>query len=1290
MKLLLALACTLAATCAQSRELLVLTAPPVQAGKFHVLDEIARPHGWRVRPIYADRLTGEEGPALFQGADLVLLDIPYDPVVEAVERKVGRALAQSGARWLRVQAERHAAHGLPQADARQLWLYYVNGGKRNFDGFFRFLEARGPVPPPIVFPRAGIYHPDYDAVVFADAAQYFAWKGVSVQARPPVVAFALHQHYIASELTHFIDATIRAIEARGAVALAFYAPFEDERAFEKLLTPDGRPVADALINSQIMLRADQRRAEFERLGIPVIQAMPYRRGDVAEWRQDPAGVHLMDVPFYLAQPEYAGVMDAMSAAASRKRDGQIVAIPGQVEAVVGKALNLVRLQRTPNAEKRVALFYWNYPPGETNLGASFLNVPRSLAGLLTAMQAAGYAVQPRDAEALVPALQRLLRPYYRDGELQALLADGLAAELPVSRYRAWFELLPAEVQERINARWGRPEDSAMVIQAGGEPRFVVPRLALGNLVALPQPPRGERRDDREKALYHDTAVPVNHFYLAAYLWAREVLGAHALVHFGTHGTQEWMPGKERGLAVTDDALLPIADAPVVYPYIVDDVGEAVQAKRRGRALTLSYQTAPFAPAGLHNALNDLHALVHEWQSLTEGEVREKTAARILEGARKLHFEKDLGVGEAQAKRDFPAFLQKLHDWLHELAHASQPLGMHTLGATQEPRYRLGTVLQMLGAEFVTLTDAEPDETFVEDYRKLTQSAPFRFLEKHVAHSEPLAAGTDAKLAALTERARAYYAALDAAPEMASVLAALAGRHVVPGYGGDPIRNPDSLPTGRNLYGFDPSRVPTKAAYDAGREALEKLIAAHRERNGAPPTKLAFALWSVETMRHFGVLEAQALYALGVRPRWSEGGQVTGVELIPRAELKRARIDVVLSATGLYRDHFPNVMRHLAEAAALAARADEADNAVRANSALLAARLRAAGVEAGKAERAAATRIFSNDTGNYGTGLAEATLASDTWERTDRMAAMYLARMQHAYGTDMKSWGEKLPGVNLYAENLKGVQAAALSRTSNLYGMLTTDDPFQYLGGISLAVRHLTGRSPELYISNLREAGNSRAENAAQFLARELRTRQFHPGWIESLMKEGYSGTTEILDSLNNFWGWQVTAPELVRADQWQEFADVYVRDKLGLGVSDWFERANPAALAQMIERMLEAVRKDYWRADAATVRELARRYRELADAHDVRTDNRKFTEFLQRAAGYGLAAPAPRRPAAAAAAPAPQPAPRPEIRGMKLVPVVPTPLNVVDALQRAFALALLLAALTFGGMAEARRRPLTL
>ncbi len=1328
--LLCALLASMVAASVQARELLVLTAAPVQAGKFPVLNGFAAPLGWKVRHVFAERLTGEEGPALFKGADFILLDIPYDPVVEAVERKVGKFLDASGAPWLKVQDKGHAARGLAEADASRLWAYYLNGGKRNFAHFFQYLDAvvaqrpAASIPPPVVYPERGVYHPDHEAI-FPDAAAYFAWKKPAPGDGRPVIALAIHKSHLSADLTAFIDHLARRIEAAGAVPLVFYTPMADPDGFARMLAPAGNRLVEVLITSQIMLQPELRKAEFERLGIPVIQAMPFRRGDVAEWHADPAGVHLMDVPFYLAQPEYAGVVDAMTAAAVEKGTGQVAPIEEQVEAVVNKALGLVTLRRTPNQGKRVAVFYWNYPPGETNLGASYLNLPKSLAGTLKAMRERGYTVETPDAEALLPPLQKLLKPYYREIGYAGLVREGLAEKLPLQAYRAWFDTLPAAVRSRIVARWGEPEKSGMVQGRGDGAWFPIPRLQVGNVVLMPQPPRGDGEKDKERSLYHDTKVPVNHHYLAVYLWARQQFGAHALVHYGTHGTQEWMPGKERAPWVHDDTLLPIGDTPVIYPYIVDDVGEAVQAKRRGRALIISHQTPPFSPAGLHNELMDLHHLVHEWQSLTEGAVRDKTADAILRAAGKLNFEKDVGVTAAQARADFPPFLNKLHDWLHDLALANQPQGMHTFGKTQEDRFRIGTVMQMLGKGYADaafrfsrthpewfscpppppgeglgvreqglhsanpaspsptlprlrgreqtecrparLEADEAEEVFVVDYKDIIHSIPYRLMERVLKEGWALPADAEPKLAAMLEQARAYHAALDAAPEMTAFLDALEGRHIPAGYGGDPIRNPDSLPTGRNLYGFDPSRVPTRAAHEAGREAVDKLIAAYREKHGKAPEKLAFTLWSVETMRHFGVLEAQAFHALGVRPQWDAGGRVTGIELIPRDELGRPRIDVVLSATGLYRDHFPNVMRWLAEAVVLAANAngaDEADNAVRQASATLKKRLESSGMKPEEAAKWADVRIFSNESGVYGAGIEDAILSSDTWTDEAKLANLYLSRLQYAYGADQKDWGRKLPNLNLYAENLKGVQAAALARSSNLYGMLTTDDPFQYLGGIALAVRHLTGKSPELYIANLREADNPKAETASQFLARELRTRQFHPGWIKGMQKEGYSGTTEMLDSINNFWGWQVTAPDIVRADQWQEFADVYVRDKYKLGMKAYFEHANPAALAQMIERMLEAVRKDYWQPDAATVRELASRYRDLAIRRDVRSDNAAFREFVARHAapaiavvGYGLDSPAA---AAEPATPPPQTPPPatpdiPDITGMRLDKVVATP-----------------------------------
>ena len=386
------------------------------------------------------------------------------------------------------------------------------------------------------------------------------------------------------------------------------------------------------------------------------------------------------------------------------------------------------------------------------------------------------------------------------------------------------------------------------------------------------------------------------------------------------------------------------------------------------------------------------------------------------------------------------------------------------------------------------------------------------------------------------------------------------------------------------------------------------------------------------------------------------------------------------------------MRQLAKAAQLAAQVSEADNPVAAHTREIAAALARAGVPEEQRLTAAQTRIFSSESGRYGTGLDDAALATDTWkgkaEGDKKLADLYLSRMQFAYGPDESQWGHADAKINLYAEALRGTEGAVLSRSSNLYGMLTTDDPFQYLGGLSLAVRRLDGKAPELYISNLREAGNGvggKVEGAAGFLAKELATRNFHPGYIQGLMAEGYSGTLQVLDAVNNFWGWQAVAREVVRDDQWQEFVDVYVRDKHKLGLKDWFEKENPHALAQTIERMLESARKGYWKADAATLKELKERWRELSAAHDVRTDNAKFDAFV--APGFGLqqkaaAKHAPAAPTAPAAVP-PQPEAPPPVRGMQLAKVEPP--AAPPQPQWPFALAVMLAALLAGGARQLRQ-----
>jgi cobaltochelatase CobN len=530
-------------TQALAERVLVIATPNVPAGKFRTLATIGQRHGITLEHRYLQSIPAAVDGSLWRGYDAVFFD---SYLQDAVRAKLVRALPELHLPNAWLYDQKPAWTGMPDAVGRRLVAHYSNGGERNFDAFFARLAAQlrggeaGAIAEPVLFPKAAIYHPDAPGQVFADAAAYFRWKGIDAAQRPrrPVIAIAFHQQYLASMQTGLVDAFVRGIEQRGGIALAFYAPAMRGDGYAPLLMANGEALCDVLVNTQIVLDGEARRADFTRLARPVLQALSYRAGSADDWRADPTGVSLNDVPFYLAQPEYAGAIDAQVIAATRPEDDAVVPIPGQFETVLDKAFRIAHLRRTPTAAQRLALMFWNYPPGEKNLSASFLDVPESLQATTKALRGAGYRIDgvPADEAALVARLQRLLAPYYRDADLAALVASGDAAVLPVAEYRRWYEQLPDTVRAPIEQRWGEPEQSLLMLDREGEARFVIPRAEFGALVVLPQPPRGERWEDAEKALYHSTSAVPSHHYLATYLWLRQSHRSDALIHYGTHGS----------------------------------------------------------------------------------------------------------------------------------------------------------------------------------------------------------------------------------------------------------------------------------------------------------------------------------------------------------------------------------------------------------------------------------------------------------------------------------------------------------------------------------------------------------------------------------------------------------------------------------------------------------------------------------------------------------------------------------------------------------------------------------
>uniref|UniRef100_UPI00356B3C5D cobaltochelatase subunit CobN n=1 Tax=Phaeovulum sp. TaxID=2934796 RepID=UPI00356B3C5D len=999
----------------------VLSTAFVLPAKFRMIAEAAKQSDVIVEWRHVDTSSPDEIAAALDGADLVMIDAPRDTDIAAVEAGAGDAVRASGLPGLRVSVmntSRVEAFGGLNADVgQQLYSYWVAGMHENHVNWGGFVAAlvRGQdlaaVPPPEDLPNGGIYHPKADRI-FADLSSYLEWWEAQNGARDgkAVIGMEFSSSYISDGQTLMLDEIVSGIQAKGAVPLAFYRasrlareatqsweeanaaantePVETEPSglvfpnpvdftrrvsSEPLITQDGQTVLDVLfVNTFIGGDPDGRKAWLQTLNVPVIHLMSYRDGDRAAYLADPAGVDAFSLPFTLTNSEYIGMQDPIML--STVEDGQITPMPEQLELLLSKAMRLAALRELPNSKKRVAMVYWNTPEGETNMGGSNLNLPRSMVDMAEAMRGEGYLIDAFSDTDVTDRAAGMHAPRYRADGLDRLVAGEDWAFLPMRDYQAWFSSLPAEVQDRINQYWGAPEDSQWLVTRDDVLGFAIPRLQLGNLTILPQPPRGaiasDAMDDMERDLFHDDKVPVNHPYLATYLWLRQT--QDALIHFGTHGSQEWTPGKERGLWAFDDPQLLAGDIPIVYPYIVDNIAEAIHVKRRGRGVVVSYQTPAFAPAGLSPDLTAINDYFREYHTVVEGPARENLRQQIIAKAVEVGFDKDLGLEEGALAADFDAHSRDLETLLEDLGAQMQPLGLHTFGTGPDTQVSMAAnVMQMMGAPFYEALGVDPGEIFKAGFETLEDTLPMQFVIQHVLGDVP----ADPALAEWVEKGREYRDMLDGSGEISAVLTGLSAGWIDPSYGGDPIRNPDALPTGRNIYGFDPSRIPTRNAYAAGQVAIEELIATHTAEHGEAPQKLAFTMWSTETMRHLGMLEAQILYAMGVRPIWDEGGQVTGMEVIPLAELGRPRIDPVISLTGLYRDQFPNVMERFNEAIVMVNALDETpeENPLRANTARIADALRAAGIEGGIADNYALTRMFGTQSGDYGTGLPDAVM-----------------------------------------------------------------------------------------------------------------------------------------------------------------------------------------------------------------------------------------------------------------------------------------------------------------------------
>lgn len=1049
---------------------------------------------------------------------------------------------------------------LPRAELDALLGYFREGGPENMRSLMRRLSAlagcEAVTTTPVSVPKAGFYDPGKGVVdkvdaFFAEGApshpplsgrteggRYRTERGGGDHFSPdpaPIIPILFYRSMLLAADVAPIDALVHALRERGMAPVPiFVSSLKDPVSIAFVETALADLAPSAIITATAFATGAEPGVEtlFDRAGVPVFQVIVATTRREA-WAESQRGLAPADLAMHVVMPELDGriLAGAIAFKAETETDAALAfrafanrPEPDRVAQVADRIAAFIRLQRTPRAERKLAVLIPDYPsaPGRTGYAVG-LDIPASVLAMLHDLKQQGYRVEK------IPESPRALLKLLESGNHTLRLEDyvALSADLPSEARRsietAWGKaeagivkadashrpsspcrnLLPVRTGRRGSSNADAPLAPSLRGEGNGEgrepspkteqcdldrskPAFPFRATTFGNVTVALAPDRGRAADRR--ADYHDPTLPPSHALLAFGLWLRKSLGIHAIVHVGAHGTLEWLPGKTVALSSACFPEIVTGSLPVIYPFIVSNPGEAAQAKRRIAAVTLGHLPPPLAEAGLDDNQQKLERLVDEYAQADglDRRRRDRLAKLIVETAAKTGLAAEAGV----AKTDAPdEALRRIDAWLCDLKDFAIKDGLHVYGRA-------------------------PDD------------------EANAIRRQ------------------------SAAAERNALIAALDGRHIAAGPAGAPARGrTDVLPTGRNLFTADPRTMPTPTAFDLGRAAAEEMLRRYLQDHGDWPRSLVIDLWGSASLRTGGEEIAQGLFLMGCRPQWDAStGRVTGIEVLPPAAVGRPRVDVTWRISGLFRDMFPTQIALIdAAAAAVAARDEEASENP------LAAEARVTGK--------APSRIFGSSPGTYGAGT-EDLLARGDWQSREEIGRAYLEATSHAYGG---AGGEGVSAPGAFAARI--AEADLLVHTGDDPGrdILEGSADVAFIGGFSAALAAL-GKNADVIVLDTTDPARPRPRSITEAVARVVRARATNPRFIDGQMRHGPRGASEFAETVDRLVGFAETTNAIPGA-LIEAVHDAYLGDEK---VRTFLLRENPAAAKVIAERFASARRRGLW------------------------------------------------------------------------------------------------------------------
>jgi len=1177
---------------------------------------------------------GESIGALQKSMDAsdVIIMSPMGGIPDAIERKMHEARDRRCMICLGSDPMHWALNSVDMKVAAKCSEYLNNNCYENHFNLLKYvqmiLEGSEEEPPKLFeLPFYGIVHPDREGYAFSSLDEYLDWYKPDLDA--PFIGILTYRTSWLSDGCLVENALLRELERSGAnVVMAFTMTFRDESngvytgdAIRLFMVKDGRCMVDAIVRMLVIpTRCEGEDGTiieggefYKRLGVPVFQPVLSHYSSIDEWK---ASNGITDSSISVTLPELEGCIEPFMIGSSKETLNGVSArgfIPSRIKRLSQRVIAHAKLGRKHPRDRRVVIFLNNFPCAglEGNVGAAAnLDTFQSLANMLREMKARGYdVVVPENGKDIIDnILEHKAISEFRWTPIDEIdRRGGIFHRMPMEEYLPFFNSLSEDARRKVVDMWGEPPGKGMAIGRD----IAITGVQYGNVMLAVQPKRGcygPRCDGEVCKILHDPHCPPTHQYLATYHYFEETWGADAVVHMGTHGNLELLPGKSLGLSEDCFPDIAIGKSPHFYIFNSGSTPAGTVAKRRSYATLIDHMPAVMRSSALYGEYEALDRLLEDYESVRNDPSQcHQLKQLILEAVKRVKMS-ELNLNEDTSTEEC---VRACRDSLSRIRNSKVNQGLHTIGQPLGSEEEVDLIFSVMcfdmdgkgirdlvsGCMSVDLDSLYKDQSGYSALFEMSNGA----LIEHIGSVTRKVIGTMLKnvssedvikdlgwedsnvlrmeLEGQRNRVLEIHDRIQRSDEMGAFMDALDGRYIPTGPSGMLTRGrSDVLPTGKNFFSLDPYSIPKKSAWNVGTMLADGIIKKYVDETGDVPESIAFYWTASDILNSSGEVMSQMMSLIGVRPIWESGRTVKSYEVLSLEELGHPRIDVTVRISGVLRDTFINCVDLIDRAIAEVAELDEPIemNFIRKH--------KLDSMASGETAEESTARFFSTAPGSYGSGISLAVFAS-AWKDEKDLASIYLASNGYAYGGGRD--GKEMIGQ--FASSLSKVNVTYNKIDNDENDILVSDGFFGNHGGLAVAARHLSKGEVKNYYGDTREPKDVNVHTLADEIRRVARVKLLNPNWIEGMKAHGYKGASDMMKRIERVYGWEASTQDV---DDWifDDIANTFVNDE---EMRDFFKRNNPYALEEISRRLLEAEQRNLWNADPDTLARLKGNYLEV-------------------------------------------------------------------------------------------------